>query len=355
MISGGVLFGQEGRHFSMEANYFYGNIIEHNPHISHLITRHPEGVLLSFNKKTTGREAWENDYNYPQPGISFTYQDLKNPFLGENYGLYAHLGFYFFNRHLLLKAGQGLALATRPYRPDENYINNAYGSRLLSSTFFSGSFQKENIYQGVGFQLGVSMIHYSNADFKSPNNSTNTLAAHAGFNYIFDQNEDLTFVPKEDREEVDEPVRFNFALRSGANTMGIIGSKLQPFFTFSAFAEKIITTKSTLQGGAEFFLSRAMEEYIYYRSVAYPEENRTGQEDAKRAGIFMGHRLNIHKLSLLTHIGYYFYYPYEEYVEQVYNRIGLQHPLYKNLFGSVSVRSHWANAEAVEFSIGYKL
>lgn len=354
LLSGNWLFGQTGQNFSVEANYFYGNIWEHNPNISHLITAHPEGVLLHFNRKTYGLQAWERRYNYPNVGFSLSYQDLKNEYLGENFGAYAHLGFYFLKRHLLLKVGQGLAYTTHPYDPDDNYRNNAYGSRILSSTIFTGNFQFENIIGGLGFQTGLSLVHYSNADFKSPNSSTNTLAFSAGLNYQFDHDREVVYVPKDPKISFSEPVGFNLMLRSGVNTTGVIGSKSYPFLTFTAYADKPLNPKSTLQAGTEFFLSRAMEEYIYYRSVAFPHGETTGEEDSKRAGIFLGHQLIFRKLSLITQLGYYIYFPYEHYADRIYNRLGLQREIYKDLFGAITVRSHGANAEAVEFSIGYK-
>lgn len=341
--------------FSVDASYFYGSIWEHNPNISHLITGHPEGLILSFNKKTFGQEAWEARYNYPDVGFSFSYQDLKNPYLGENYGLYAHLGFYFFNRNLVLKIGQGLAYASNPYDPDKNYINNAYGSRILSSTLFSGNFQKQNLFKGIGFQAGFALIHYSNADFKSPNNSTNTLVFNAGLNYLFNHAQEQEYIPKNPEDHYSEPIHYNFVLRGGVNTIGIVGSESYPFLTFSTYADKRINRKSTLQAGAEYFYSRALEEFIYYQSVTFPFGNTTGEEDSGRAGIFLGHQLTFRKLSVITQLGYYIYYPYDNYVERTYVRIGLQRPIYNDLFASVTVRAHGANAEAVEFSIGYRL
>ena len=355
LLCGNWLFAQEAKHYSVEANYFYGNIAEHNANISHLITGHPEGVLLHFNRKTYGLQAWERRYNYPDVGFSFSYQDLKNPHLGENYGLYAHLGFYLLKRHLLLKVGQGLALTTNPYDPDDNYRNNAYGSRILSSTIFTGNLQFEELIGGLGFQVGLSMIHYSNADFKSPNSSTNTLALSAGANYTFGHKTEIQYIPKDPKMPFSAPFRYNFVVRSGVNTTGIIGSKKYPFLTLSAYADKQLNHKSTLQGGVELFFSRAMEEYIYYQSVAFPQGNTSGDEDSKRAGVFVGHQLTFRKLSLITQLGYYFYYPYKEYADQVYSRVGLQRSIYKDLFASVTVRSHGANAEAVEFSLGYRL
>ena len=102
-------------------------------------------------------------------------------------------------------------------------------------------------------------------------------------------------------------------------------------------------------------MSRSLEEYIEYQAVAFPQENNDPDADAKRIGVFVGHQLTFNKMSLITQLGYYAYYPYKSYVEQVYNRIGLQREIYKDLWGSVTVRSHGANAEAVEFSIGYRL
>lgn len=343
------------KYYSVDASYFYGSIMEHNPHISHLITGHPEGVILSFNQKTYGLEAWEARYNYPNVGYSFTYQDMKNPHLGKNFGVYAHLGFYFLNRNLTVKVGQGLALTTNPYHPDKNYRNNAYGSRIMSSTLFSGNYQKQNIFKGLGVQAGFSLIHYSNADFKSPNNSTNTVVFNAGLNYLFDYKDKVDFIPKENSEKYSEPFHYNIVLRGGVNTIGIIGSKSYPFLTISAYADKRINRKSTFQAGTELFLSRAMEEYIYYQSVTFPYGQTTGEEDSKRVGAFIGHQLTFRKLSVITQAGYYLYYPYDNYVDPLYFRVGLQRPIYKDLFGSVTLRAHGANAEAVEFSIGYRL
>ena len=204
------------KYYSFDANYFYGSILEHNPDIAHLITGHPTGVIFSWNQKTYGLKAWERRYNYPDFGYSFIYQDMKNQYLGENYGIYAHFNFYFFNRYLMFRVGQGVAYGSNPYDAEENYINNAYGSQLLSSTYLMGNFQKQNIYKGLGLQAGISIIHYSNADFKSPNNSTNTFAFNFGLNYLLHYEEHPDYIPKDPSEKkYTEPIHYNFAIRGG--------------------------------------------------------------------------------------------------------------------------------------------
>lgn len=341
--------------YSFDASYFYGSILEHNPDIGHLITDHPTGVILSWNQKTYGLKEWERRYNYPDFGYSFTYQDMKNEYLGETYGLYAHFNFYFLNRHLMMRIGQGLAYNTNPYDPDQNYINNAFGSHLLSTTYLMGNYHWQDIIDGLGLQAGISVIHYSNADWKSPNNSTNTFTFNVGVNYLLDHEKHPDYVPRGGKEKYTEPIHYNFALRSGVNSTGVVGSPQLPFLTFSAYADKVINKKSTLQAGAELFLSRSLEEFIEYKAVAFPVQENDPDADAKRVGVFVGHKLTFNKMSLITQLGYYAYYPYESYVEQIYNRLGLQREITKDWWASASVRSHGANAEAVEFSIGYRL
>ena len=92
-------FSQEGNSspFSIEADVYHGTILEHNPDIAHLITQHPKGVILSFNKKTYGLREAERRYGYPDWGFTFVYQDFQNPILGENYSLYGHFNWFFLN------------------------------------------------------------------------------------------------------------------------------------------------------------------------------------------------------------------------------------------------------------------
>lgn len=350
-------FGQEKpkKYFSLDASYFYGSILEHNPDISHLITGHPNGFLLSFNQKTYGLEKWESRYNYPDFGYSFIYQDMKNTSLGENYSVYGHFSFFALKRLLMFRIGQGIAYTTNPYDQDTNYINNAYGTRFLSSTYLMGNFHKENIIGGLGLNAGVTIIHYSNADTGSPNHSTNTFTFNVGLNYLLDHENQPDYIPRGEREKYSEPVHYNFAVRSGFNTSGVVGSPKLPFLTLSTYADKVLSRKSTVQAGAELFFSRSLEEFIDYKAAAFPQLGGSGEEDAKRVGLFIGHKLTFNKMSLITHLGYYVYYPYTEYVEQIYNRMGLQRDFSKDWWASVTVRSHGANAEAVEFSIGYRL
>ena len=340
--------------FSLEANYFYGNIAEHNPDISHLITGHPTGVILSYNKKTFGKNAWESRYNYPDYGVSLIYQDLKNEFLGDNIGAFAHYNFYFFKRNLMFRIGQGIAYNTNPYDKKENFRNTAFGTRLLSSTYLMLNYKKENIFKGFGLQTGLSLTHYSNGNFKAPNSSINTIAFNIGVNYLLDAENQPEYIPSTEDKKFTEKIKYNIAFRSGINESDIINSGQYAFYIVSAYADKRLTRKSAIQLGTDVFFSNFLKQHIRYKSVAFPEDNVAGDEDYKRIGVFVGHELFINKMSIITQLGYYVYYPFD-FEGRVYNRIGLKRYFGKKLFAALTLKSHAAKAEAVEFGIGIRL
>ncbi|MCL6295548.1 acyloxyacyl hydrolase [Jejuia spongiicola] len=352
-----MLFSQEKEHTSyLDLSYFKGNIALHNNDILHLIKGHPEGYILSWNKKTFGYNDWEQRYNYPDYGISFAYQNLKNEVLGEVSSLYAHYNFYFLKRNLMFRIGQGLAFTTNPYDKDNNFRNIAFGSKLMSSTYVMFNYKKERVLDNFGFQAGLSLIHYSNANVKAPNTSINSLTFNLGVTYSLDD-EDLEFVttlPETNDEKFTQPVKYNLAFRSGVNESDVVGSGQFPFYILSAYADKRINPKSALQFGTDVFFSNFLKELIYYKSVAFPEENVSGNEDYKRVGVFVGHELFINKTSLITQLGYYVYYPFD-FEGKTYFRVGLKRYINDKWFGALTLKSHGAKAEAVEFGIGVRL
>ncbi|WP_268223237.1 acyloxyacyl hydrolase [Sinomicrobium oceani] len=337
----------------IDINYFYGNIVQHNTDIQHLISGHPTGLILSWNHKTHGKEDWEQLYNYPDYGISFGYQDFRNRTLGENYGLYAHYNFYFLKRNLVLRIGQGLAYTTNPYDKENNFRNVAFGSHILSSTYLMLNYKKERIFDRWGIQAGFSFIHYSNANVRAPNTSVNSLAFNIGVNYQLEPGE-----PEYHRnmfiDKFTEPVRYNMVFRSGINESDVIGSGQYPFYIFSFYADKRISRKSAIQLGSDVFYSNFLKEYIRYRGIAYPEDDISGDEDYKRAGVFIGHELFINRLSFIAQLGYYVYYPVE-FEGRFYQRLGIKRYFGEKIFAALTLKTHAAKAEAVEAGIGIRL
>jgi len=350
-----LAFGQDFKDTDgIDVNFFHGNIMLHSPDLAQVITGHPDGVMVSFFKKTHGDEEWHAIYNFPDYGAYFLYEDFKSEILGKNYAVGAFYNFYFLKRHLSLKVAQGIAYTTNPYNKVTNSKNTAFGAPLMANTDFALNYKKENVIDKFGFQAGLIFTHFSNGRLKSPNSGINTYNINFGINYNF---ENAPNKPKDSvalQMKLTEPIRYNFLLRTGFNESPNVGSGQKPFYHIGFYADKRLNRKSALQLGTELFLTTSNKEYIKYRAIAFPEDGVTVGTDYKRVGVFIGHELFINRLSIEAQLGYYVYQPYKFDIP-VYDRLGIKYYISKKIFTGVAVKTHGFFAEALEIALGARL
>jgi Lipid A 3-O-deacylase (PagL) len=338
--------------YFIDANYYYGSLLVQNKNVAQLNRNQPEGLILSFNIKTDGEKLWHHEYGYPDWGLSLGYQNFKSDVLGQNISAYGHFNFYFFSRKLQLRVAQGVGINTAPFDLETNFKNNAYGSRVLASSYLMVNYQQKNIYKGFGLQAGLSFVHHSNGSFRAPNSGTNLFAINLGIRYDFDAKEPV-YKPLEEKVDFNEPIRYNIFVRGGINEGDIVGLGQHPFLVLGGFADKRISYKSTFQLGAEIFFSKFLEKELEYRSIAFFDEE-LADTDYKRAAVFCGYELRISRFAVPIQLGYYFYWP-SKYESPVYERIGVKYYFTESLYGTATVKAHGANAEAIEFGVGIRL
>jgi len=350
----GCVFGQNNPNsFAFDANYFTGNILKHAPDLGPLITGHPEGFLVSFSKKTFGKEEWERAYNYPDYGVYLLYQDFKNEFLGHTYAIGLHYNFYFLNRKLVFKISDGIAMVSNPHDNETNNKNISFGSKFLGNVNFGLNY-KTKIIDRLSVQSGFMFTHFSNARMKSPNRGINTFNLNIGLTYDFDKNANQIKDTTSLSMKFKEPIKYNFVFRTGNNESVVVGSGIYPFYHLGFYADKRLNRKSALQFGTELFLTKSIIDFIKYQSVAYPELNLDPNTDYKRVGIFVGHELFINRISLETQIGYYVYKPFK-YDTAFYDRLGMKYYISNKLYTELAIKTHGFLAEALEFGVGVRL
>ena len=332
---------------NIEASYFYGNVYRHKDDIGHLITGHPSGFILAWNQRTFGEKEWQRAFNYPDYGFSFQYEDLANEYLGKTYAIGAHYNFYAFDRRLMFRISQGIAMTTNPYDKETNFKNNAFGSRFMSSNVFMLQYSRDRVFGDFGFRAGMVLTHFSNGRIKSPNSGINTFAASASLIYNLDPERE--YVPRDTTDvSYSEPIKFNFAVRTGVSESPVAHSGQKPFYHIGLYADKRIGRKSALQLGADVFFSQYLKDYIEYMSVAFPELPPVDPDtDYKRVAVIAGHELFINKFSIETQVGYYIYKPFD-YEIDFYQRIGTKYYISPKWFAALSLKSLAARAEAIE-------
>jgi hypothetical protein len=353
-LTSGFIFSQNNNETSsLDIDILKGNVLLHTPNLSHLITGHPGGFMISYSKKTFGKQEWESLYNFPDYGSYFLYQDFKNANLGKIYALGAFYNFYFFHRNVTFKIASGVAMTTNPHDNLTNNKNIAFGSKFMGNINFVLNYRQENIFDRFGFQTGIAFTHFSNGRIKSPNSGINTYSFNLGLNYNFNKNEPKrdTIVPN---MKFTEPIKYNFVLRTGFNESPVIGSGQKPFYHISFYADKRINKKSALQLGTEVFFTNSYKEYLIYRAIAFPEDHLSLDNDYKRAGVFVGHELFINKISLEAQLGYYIYTPFKSELP-IYDRLGIKYHITDKISTGISLKTHGFLAEAMELSMGIRL
>lgn len=338
--------------WSFSAQTYQGVILPHSKNISHLITSKPTGFLFTFNHRTKGDKEWHHTFRFPDVGFSLHTQNNHNEALGDLYGLYGHYNFYFLNRRLQFRVGQGISYATNPYDKETNFRNMAYGSKFMPSTYFMLSYDQPRIYKNIGVNAGLLFVHHSNATIKAPNTSTNTLALNVGLSYHFNE-EDLV-------EKVSsftthpQNLRYNLIFRTGVNESHIVGMGQKPFYHITAAVEKPLNDLGAVQVGADVFLSNSLKELMPFLATSFPETGINKESDWKRVGVFVGYELYLNKLTAEANVGYYVLDDYKE-NGSLYQRLGLRYYVTPNIFGVMSLKTHFAKAEAFEIGLGYKL
>lgn len=346
-------FSQQREDTYVGVDYFYGSILKHNKTVSPLIRAHPAGVMLSYNVRTHGEQRWQQEYNYPDWGITFLYEDFNNSVLGKNYSLGFHYNFYFLNRNLQLRVGEGLNYNTNPFDLETNFKNVGYGSHITGFSQIGLQYTKPRIYKNFGLRAGILLLHHSNGGIKSPNTGTNEFTMSLGLTYDFIEDE-VSNKEYVNYEKITEPIKYNFVLRGGVNSSDFVGLGQQPFYVLSGFVDKRISYKNTLQLGVDFMVSEFIKVENEYKATAFPLRNIDPDLDHKRLGVFAGHEFRFSKVAIPLHVGFYLYNP-SNYGGVSYLRTGVKYYIDKQWYAVGTVKTHGFNAETIEFGLGIRL
>ena len=348
-----VASGQNSRYtYALGSEVSRGFIIRHHEYLGHLIKGQPTAVSISLWKSTYGAKIWEANYKYPDIVFKLGYHDLQNEeqlgkVITASTGMNFHLlGQPLFTNELQFYFGIGLAYATNPYNQDTNNQNIVISSPISYNGNLKLSYHHW-FRQKLGVGIGVQLTHISNGAFKQPNNGINILSANLEVKYKISRLSP-DYQPAPPDQILDRTLRFGVNARIGWAESTPIGSGSKPVYTLGVMAQKRVTLKSLIESGLEVFISKTLEYEIKHGP---PLDGPT--PDYKRVGLMVGHELIVNRLALVTQLGYYLYKPYYP-NERIYSRIGLNYHFTSHLSAGITLKTHFAVAEVIEYGIGYR-
>ena len=323
-------------------------IMGHAPAVAHLVASHPTGLELNVQRQTTGAAPWHGWYHYPKVGLALVYYDYHNPVLGRSYAASVYLSKALVRtaRHdLSIRLGTGLAYFSTHYDLYTNRKNNFIGAPL-NATLQTRLEYDLALNPRLGLLVALALNHYSNGATAYPNFGINLPTLLVGVNYYQARLALAPLRPGSLPADVGHTF-FNFSTslgykqRSGDPNRYLVNS-------VTLAVGRRLNRKSNVLVGLEGFYDRSLLAAVL--AASSPGD----RPDVKKASGFVGHELLFGQLALVTHLGLYYYNPYQS-NPFYYERVGLKYQFTNRLFGAIDLKAHGAIADVVEFKAGVKL
>jgi hypothetical protein len=324
----------------------YGFLIAHRSVMSHIPKEHCKSIEYSVVFQTNGQKSWHRSLNYPKMGFSSLISSAGNKdLLGNLFGAYSFLQFSFFKiekNRLFVKLGTGLAYAQKVYNQETNPKNNALSSHLNALINF-GLFYQYN-FERTYLNFGLDLTHLSNGASKMPNLGINLsyLSFAIGYNIkkSISKNDTTTL------KRIDKSWNY-LAIGIGSFKESYpTGERKFPVFALSFLGNKIYSHKLGYELGLDLIYKPSIDSY---KPVIYKTN-----ETMIQLGFYNGYIMTLHKLQILIGMGIYIKDEYNA-DDYFYHRFGFRYNFNKKLFANLTLKSHWARADYIEYGIGIKL
>lgn len=326
----------------------YGFLAYHHKNMRALASDHIKGVELEVSFRCGGNKNWHQFYRFPHYGVSLTALDLGSPeYLGTGMALYPFIRFPLLggNKYQLhLRTGAGLGFVEKIFDPVLNNKATAIGSHV--NAFINLRLSSYiRIYKGLVLDFGLGLSHFSNGGSKKPNRGINIPTLNLSFIYEMGHNTPIV----KDSSQYTYPRHSFFSILSGGGAQlskpggqTYAAASLQTFYDFRA------TKKSSFGAGIDLMYFAGNREKFRRDSlpVGNPFENI-------QVGGKVFYQFNMHRLMLPLELGFYAYSK-DKSVGFMYHRIGVRYMATKHLLLNITLKTHFAVAEYIEWGLGWR-
>lgn len=326
----------------IEARGKAGFLAAHRSIMGHLPAEHAFAVEASYLLQTKGSKAWHKAYKYPVLGVTGFYGSVGNTkLLGTYFGSYAFINFPFISRKRYVfsgKVGAGLAYGNKPYDPETNILGMAVSTHVNALICFA---LESRINLGDhSINVSLDMTHISNGATKVPNLGLNLPYVSMGYGYRIKRAVDTTFTT----------TNFKKYWEFGAMLIGSVKE------IYPENGPKYPVAGLNLVGRRYFRPRTGMEvsfDVIYKEAIMgfHPEVPKSSL-DILQLGVFTGYILPLEKFHFMIGMGAYVRDKYRP-EDFLYHRLGMRYVFNNGININLTLKSHWARADYVEYGIGY--
>ncbi|TVQ16656.1 MAG: acyloxyacyl hydrolase [Bacteroidetes bacterium] len=337
---------------------FFGGFQSHSGgiHAHHAQMRdYTKGLSPAFEIhagfQTLGKHKWEHLYNFPAMGIGyFRGYPGKREILGTVNSGFLFMEFTTRERAAFstrIKYSLGLAHFSQFHHPETNPDNQAIGTPF--NVHFNANYSfLWRLSPHNHFTTGISFTHFSNGAYKKPNKGIN----------IFDFNLGIRHYPGEQKPRHETP-QFGPGINPlpvyNLNVMYAMG-KMQKTIEPSQYNARSLSMNLSRQ--SDFTNRRGLGIDVFYDEYIKAEAKETRQAEAFKeyihGAVHLSHDIVFRNLSAIFNLGYYVFYYVEPY-KPIFQRIGLRYEFSSGLMAGLSLKTHYAKADMVEWGLGYRI
>ncbi len=359
MLAGILMFiNQSGKAQNQKSSFFSTLFLEAKLHQSAIMAHHTEmwsltdGIYTSYEislvRQTTGRTSNAFLWKYPRYGISYHYSDFGgSPWLGEAHSVmpFVSLELWKSKRFLLdFRVLFGAGYFTRIYDPADNYKNRAISSHWNASVNFqlAGKIKLTEISDFMG---GLSMLHLSNGTTRSPNFGLNIPGGFAGIAFKF-SGKPISF-------QSPDSIQYKKGKQNIRLAFGMAQKELPDFYRqkFLVFHYEMAYTRyynHTNRYILGLEASHDQSTALIVKKAGMVNDNAL---KLSKYSVVAGHEWMFSNFAINFSLGFYVYNP-DEKNDFFFNKIGINYFLHKNLFTSLTLKSHYAKADYLALVLG---
>ena len=325
----------------------HGFIMLHTPKLNYLIREHVQGLEIEWAKRTFGEKQWQQRYNYPTWGVAYSWRSLGNDeLLGHGHAIMVNTHFPLCSKEnwqLTFSAGTGPGFITKKFHDHENYKNIAIGSHFnMAIKFEAAAAIKLNESNNIGAVLAFT--HFSNGAYTSPNLGLNIPTLGLTYKYIFGSKKEVI---KDSLPSINRYFEKTILITAGIKEIAPPGGNKFTTLTGSFTLARILNYKSRLGAGLELVHDPSAGERLERDSL-----NHTTLDNI-RSGFYLTHEWIISDFSMITQSGIYLYAK-KNTEGSLYQRIGFRYSWNEKYFANIALKTHFANADYIEWGLGYR-
>jgi len=324
------------------ANVYGGFISSHHDYIQHL-DAHTYGLELRYSHvyNTDGPE-WARRMKLPRRGIALLWINQGNADItGHAFALIPHTEFRLLSAKkgsAYFRLGTGLAWLSKRYDSENNRKQVAIGAHINPVMQFSVLWH-QRISSQLEADFGIGLSHFSNGNFNLPNLGMNIPNLHLGLSYI----KGVHTKPEKPEKILNRKTgEWDIAIHGATKEEGLI--------RFTRYFIQGLSVKYQVHKGG---ISRLFAGLDVFRDNTYTFRSGKSRSlgNTLETGISGGHRLMMGALILFTEVGVYTSRP--DFIKaKWYQRIGVQYLFSENIYAGVCLKTHMAQSDYVQFSLG---